>query len=163
MGKRHQDNLKKVESEKSFSLTEALDLLQKMKAPKFDETVEVSIKLGVDTRKADQLLRGSFSFPKGIGGKSKRIIVFVDGEAAKAAKEAGADEADGDDLVKMPMLHNKNTPPATISPHVISYPPMVKTTSRLTSMTYISLQPKNAVANRILAAIHLAISPCPLR
>jgi large subunit ribosomal protein L1 len=76
----------------------AFSILKKFQGPKFDQTVEVAIYLGVDTKQADQMLRGSVSLPKGIG-KSKRVVAFCSSDKAKAALEAGAVKAGGEDLV----------------------------------------------------------------
>ncbi|GAB4382572.1 MAG: 50S ribosomal protein L1 [Phycisphaerales bacterium] len=76
----------------------AVSLLKKFKGPKFDQTVEVCMHLGVDTKQADQMLRGSVSLPKGIG-KSKRVIAFCPSDVAKKAIEAGAIKAGGEELV----------------------------------------------------------------
>ena len=77
---------------------EAFELLKEIASAKFDESVEVHFRLGIDTRKADQQLRGTVSLPNG-SGKSVRIAVFAEGEAARAAEEAGADIVGSDDLV----------------------------------------------------------------
>ena len=77
---------------------EAFSTLKEVAAAKFDETVEVHFRLGIDTRKADQQLRGTVSLPNG-SGKSVRVAVFAEGEAARAAEEAGADIVGSDDLV----------------------------------------------------------------
>ena len=84
---------------KSYSLDEAVDLLKKFPAPKFDATVIVSAYLGVDPRKSDQMVRGSVPLPHGTG-KKVRVIVFATGDAAKAATDAGADEVGYEDLIK---------------------------------------------------------------
>jgi large subunit ribosomal protein L1 len=76
----------------------AIGILKKIPAPKFDQTVEVAIKLGIDPKKSDQQVRGSFSLPHGIG-KSKRVIVFAEGDKAEEAKKAGAIEVGAKDLV----------------------------------------------------------------
>jgi ribosomal protein L1, bacterial/chloroplast len=76
----------------------AFETLKKFKAPKFDQTVDVVMFLGIDTKQADQMIRGSVSLPKGIG-KSKRVIAFCASDQVKAAKEAGAVKAGGEDLV----------------------------------------------------------------
>ena len=78
---------------------EALALAKKTSSKKFDSTVEVAIKLGVDQRKADQLVRGTVSLPNGTG-KTARVIVFATGAAAEAALAAGADEVGGDELIE---------------------------------------------------------------
>ena len=82
---------------KSYAVSDALDILGKFPKAKFDETVEMAIRLGIDTTKADQQVRGSVSLPKGIG-KTRTVIVFAEGEHAEAAAAAGADEVGGEDL-----------------------------------------------------------------
>ncbi|MCW8132715.1 MAG: 50S ribosomal protein L1 [Planctomycetota bacterium] len=90
----------KVEKNKTYSIEEAVTILKSgSKKCKFDETVEVAIKLGIDTKQADQLVRGSVSLPKGTG-KAMRVICFADGALAAQCKEAGAVEAGGEDLAK---------------------------------------------------------------
>jgi large subunit ribosomal protein L1 len=78
---------------------EAMDLVTKTGSAKFDSTVEVALKLGLDSRKADQMVRGTVSLPHGTG-KVARILVFATGDAAEAAKEAGADEVGGPELIE---------------------------------------------------------------
>lgn len=80
-------------------LSEAVTALKKYDATKFDQTVEVHMRLGVDPNQADQIIRGSLVLPHGIG-KTQRVIVFAKGDAAKAAEEAGADEVGQEDLAK---------------------------------------------------------------
>ena len=82
----------------AMSVPEAVKALKKYKAPKFDQTVEVVMHLGIDPKQADQAVRGSVALPKGIG-KSKRVIAFCQGDAVKDALAAGAVKAGGDDLV----------------------------------------------------------------
>jgi large subunit ribosomal protein L1 len=82
-----------------LDLDEALKSLKKMEGVKFDETVEVSVKLGIDPKQSDQSVRGAIALPKGIG-KTKRVIVFAEGDKAQEAIEAGAIEAGGPDLAK---------------------------------------------------------------
>ena len=77
----------------------ALEVLAGFPKPKFDETVELAVRLGIDPKKSDQMVRGSISLPMGIG-KSRSVIVFAEGEAAKEAEEAGADEVGGEELAK---------------------------------------------------------------
>jgi large subunit ribosomal protein L1 len=90
----------KVDRSKSYGLGEAVALVKEMAAGgKFDQTVEVHIKLGIDTKQSDQQVRGSVALPKGIG-KSVRVVVFCDGEDVAKAKEAGAMEAGADELVE---------------------------------------------------------------
>ncbi|MEK7486106.1 MAG: 50S ribosomal protein L1, partial [Planctomycetota bacterium] len=97
--RRYWESKEKVDSKKSYSLPEAIGVLKQFKKAKFDETVELSAHLGIDPKKADQLVRGSISLPKGIG-KSLRVIAFCDGDIAKQAREAGAIEVGAEDLAK---------------------------------------------------------------
>ena len=87
----------KVDSTKLYSIDEALELLKSMPATKFDQSVDVSVNLGVDPRKSDQVVRGSTVMPNGTG-KSVRVAVFAQGPNADAAKEAGADIVGFEDL-----------------------------------------------------------------
>ena len=87
----------KVDSTKLYSIEEALELLKSMPATKFDQSVDVSVNLGVDPRKSDQVVRGSTVMPNGTG-KSVRVAVFAQGPNADAAKEAGADIVGFEDL-----------------------------------------------------------------
>ena len=89
----------KVESEKLYALSEAVNLLKEIKATKFDESVDVALRLGVDTRKAEQMVRGTCSMPNGLG-KEVRVLVFAKGEKVTAAQEAGADHVGGEDYAK---------------------------------------------------------------
>ena len=84
--------------EEVYAPYEAFELLKEIASAKFDESVEVHFRLGIDTRKADQQLRGTVSLPNG-SGKTVRVAVFAEGEAARAAEEAGADIVGSDDLV----------------------------------------------------------------
>jgi len=97
-GKRYQEALKTFEKNKLYEPAEALNLIKNMPKSKFDETVEVSIRLGVDPRHADQQIRGAVVLPHGTG-RSVRIAVFAKGEKAKEAQEAGADKVGAEDLV----------------------------------------------------------------
>jgi large subunit ribosomal protein L1 len=98
-GKRYEQALQLIDRDHRYPASEALHLLKEMPATKFDETVELNIRLGVDPRKADQMVRGAVALPKGTG-KSVRVVVFAKGEKAAAAKEAGADEIGDDDLAE---------------------------------------------------------------
>jgi len=97
--KRYAAAATKVDRNRSYSPMEALELIKGLPGPKFDETVDVVVKLGVDPRKSDQLVRGAVSLPKGLG-KSVRVIVFAEGDKADAAREAGADEVGSADLAE---------------------------------------------------------------
>ena len=97
--KRYTESKKKLLKSKEYELKEAVSVLKTFNKTKFDETVEVVMKLGVDPKRSDQLVRGSFSLPKGIG-KELRVVVFASGEKAELAKKAGAMEVGDDDLIK---------------------------------------------------------------
>lgn len=99
VGKRLRQILEKLDSDKVYPLSEACEVLASTASAKFDETVDVAIRLGVDPRKADQNVRGSVSLPHGLG-KTVRVIVFAKGEKAKQAEEAGADAVGAEDLVE---------------------------------------------------------------
>ncbi len=88
----------KVDREKRYTLDEALDVLGEMAPRKFDETVEIALRLGVDPRHADQMVRGSVVLPHGLG-KKVRVLVFAKGQKEKEAQEAGADHVGAEDLI----------------------------------------------------------------
>lgn len=88
-----------VDRSRDYSLDEALELVKSATFVKFDETVDVSIRLGVDPRKADQMVRGAVVLPNGLG-KDVRVLVFAKGDKIQEAKDAGADFVGGDDLVE---------------------------------------------------------------
>jgi large subunit ribosomal protein L1 len=96
-GKHYQSAAKQVEA-KQYQLPEAVNLLQKIKFAKFDETVEVHMRLGVDPKHADQMVRGTVLMPNGLG-KSKRVLVIASGDKIREAQEAGADFVGGEDMV----------------------------------------------------------------
>ncbi len=104
-GKRYQEAAKLIDSEKSYEAKEALEILGKMPKPKFDETVELHIKLGVDSKHADQQVRGTVVLPNGTG-KSLRVLVFAKGDKAKEAEAAGADYVGAEELV--PKIEKEN-------------------------------------------------------
>ena len=97
-GKIYQESAKLIEKTKLYDTTEALDLVVKTSKAKFDETVEAHIKLGVDSRHADQQVRGAVVLPHGTG-KTVRVLVFAKGDNVKIAEEAGADYVGGEELV----------------------------------------------------------------
>jgi len=97
--KRYRDAAKKVDAEKRYSLPEAITVLKQLPAPKFDPTVCLSLRMGVDPRQSDQMVRGTCPLPHG-SGKSVRVAVFASGQAAEAAKEAGAEFVGFEDLIK---------------------------------------------------------------
>lgn len=98
-GKKWNSASEKVDRLKQYDLTEGLDLIRENAPAKFNESVDVAVRLGVDPRKADQNIRGSVVLPKGTG-KKFRILVFAKGEKEKEANDAGAEFVGGEDLVK---------------------------------------------------------------
>jgi len=98
-GKIYKANYSKVDRTKKYSLDEALDLVGTFANRKFDESVEVAIRLGVDPKQSDQMVRGAAVLPNGLG-KAIRIVVIARGEAEKEAREAGADFVGNDDLIE---------------------------------------------------------------
>ena len=98
-GKRFTDAAKRYDREQLHTPIEAVDVVKNLSAAKFDESVEVAVRLGVDPRKADQIVRGTVSLPAGTG-KTIRVAVFASGDAAQAARDAGADIVGADDLVE---------------------------------------------------------------
>ena len=96
-GKRYTAAAEKIDRSKRYALSEALELARSGAGTKFDETVEVAVKLGVDPRKSEQMVRGSVVLPQGLG-KSVRVLVFAKGEKEKEARDAGADHVGGEDL-----------------------------------------------------------------
>jgi large subunit ribosomal protein L1 len=97
-GKRLREAVSKFDRERHYTPTEAVKILGELPAAKFDETVEVAMRLGVDPRKADQMVRGTVSLPHGTG-RSVRVAAFATGDKAAEAREAGADVVGGEDLV----------------------------------------------------------------
>ena len=97
--KKYTDLSKKVDKTQQYSPAQAAELAKETSPTKFDATVEVAMRLGVDPRQADQLVRGTVSLPHGTG-KTVRVIAFAEGDKAEAALEAGADEVGSDELVK---------------------------------------------------------------
>jgi large subunit ribosomal protein L1 len=97
-GKRYLDSVQRFDRQQLFSPAEAIDLVKALAKASFDETVEIAVRLGVDPRRADQIVRGSLSLPAGTG-KTKRVAVFAAGDAAAEARAEGADVIGADDLV----------------------------------------------------------------
>ena len=98
MGKKYQDSVKLIEKTKLYDASEAIALVCQTSKAKFDETIELHVRLGVDSRHADQQVRGAIVLPNGTG-KTVKTLVFAKGDRADAAKEAGADYVGADDLV----------------------------------------------------------------
>ena len=97
--KRYSELEQKIDPKKEYDPEEAVSILQEVSTAKFDETVELHLRTGADTRHADQLVRGVTVLPHGLG-KETRVLVFANGEAAMIAKDAGADYVGEDDLIK---------------------------------------------------------------
>ena len=97
-GKKYRAALEHFDRQHLYSPTEAVDLVKELAPAKFDETVELAVRLGVDPRKADQIVRGTLSLPAGTG-RTARVVAFAQGDAAAEARAAGADEVGADDLV----------------------------------------------------------------
>lgn len=95
--RRYIEAVAQVDKERVYEPAEALDVLKSLPAPKFDESVEVVLRLGIDPRKSDQLVRGAVSLPNGLG-KQITVVVFAEGDKADAAREAGADHVGSADL-----------------------------------------------------------------
>jgi large subunit ribosomal protein L1 len=98
VGKKYAHSVKLVDKP-TYALAEAMPVVKKAAFAKFDETVEVVVRLGVDPKHADQMVRGTVVLPNGLG-KSKRVIVIASGDKVREGREAGADEVGGDDLVQ---------------------------------------------------------------
>ncbi len=98
-GKKYTDSAKLVERSKLYDSAEAMELVVQTAKAKFDETIEINVRLGVDSRHADQQVRGAIVLPNGTG-KTVRTLVFAKGDMAKAAEEAGADYVGSDEFVK---------------------------------------------------------------
>lgn len=104
-GKRYQECEKLIDSEKTYTAKEALEVIEKMPKTKFDETLELHVKLGVDSKQADQQVRGTVVLPNGTG-KTKKVLVFAKGEKAKEAEAAGADFVGAEELI--PKIEKEN-------------------------------------------------------
>src|SRR5499433_1577251 len=99
VGKRYAKALEQIDQTKEYAVEEAVELSRKVALAKFDETVEVAVRLGVNPKYADQMVRGAVVLPHGTG-KSVRVLVFAKGEKEREAREAGADEVGADELAK---------------------------------------------------------------
>ena len=97
-GKRYRAAAQKIDADRKYEVQDAIGLAKESNSEKFDESVDIAVRLGLDPRKADQNIRGSVVLPKGTG-KKFRVLVFAKGEKEAEAKEAGAEAVGGDDLV----------------------------------------------------------------
>lgn len=118
-GKNYRNAEAKVEAGKLYTPKQAAELVKELACAKFDETIECSIRLGVDTRKADQNVRGSISLPHGTG-KTVRVAVFAEGEKAREAEAAGADIVGSDDLVASIQAGNFDFDAAIATPNMMA-------------------------------------------
>ena len=105
MSKRYAESVKLVDKTKEYDIKEALDIIEKMPKAKFDETVELHVKLGVDSKHADQQVRGTVVLPNGTG-KTQKVLVFAKGPKAEEAQKAGADYVGAEELI--PKIQNDN-------------------------------------------------------
>ena len=105
MSKRYAESVKLVEANKEYDIEEALDVIEKMPKTKFDQTVELHVKLGVDSKHADQQVRGTVVLPNGTG-KTQKVLVFAKGPKAEEAEKAGADFVGAEELI--PKIQNEN-------------------------------------------------------
>ena len=105
MSKRYAESAKLVDSNKEYEIKEALEIIEKMPKTKFDQTVELHVKLGVDSKHADQQVRGTVVLPNGTG-KTQRVLVFAKGPKAEEAQNAGADFVGAEELI--PKIQNDN-------------------------------------------------------
>ena len=118
-GKKYEAALAKVDEDKLYTPLEACALAKELASAKFDESIEVAFRLNIDTRQADQQVRGSISLPNGTG-KEVRVAVFAEGDKAKEALEAGADVVGSDDLVADVQAGNINFDAAVATPDMMS-------------------------------------------
>src|SRR5205823_3879029 len=123
-GKKYTAAANQVEA-RSYQLAEAVSLVQKIKFTKFDETVEVHLRLGVDPKHADQMVRGTVVLPNGLG-KSKKVLVIASGDKIREAQEAGADFVGGEEIVEKIMKENWTDFDA-----LVATPDMMKSVGRL--------------------------------
>ncbi len=149
-GKKFTDAAKKFDRDQLFTPTEALALVKSLASAKFDETVEFAARLGVDPRKADQMVRGTVALPSGTG-KDVRVAVFAAGEAAQAARDAGAEFVGADDLAAEIEKGNMNFDVAIATPDLM---PMVGRLGRVLGPRGLMPNPKTGtVTNDVARAV----------
>ncbi len=149
-GKKFTDAAKKFDRDQVFTPTEALALVKSLASAKFDETVEFAVRLGVDPRKADQMVRGTVALPSGTG-KDVRVAVFASGEAAQAARDAGAEFVGAEDLAAEIEKGNMNFDVAIATPDLM---PMVGRLGRVLGPRGLMPNPKTGtVTNDVAKAV----------
>jgi large subunit ribosomal protein L1 len=116
--KRYVDSSRMFDRSELYGPTDAIRILKEMPAPKFDETIELAIRLGIDPRKADQMVRGTVTLPHGTG-KSVRVAAFAQGDKAREAEAAGADLVGGEDLVNEVLKGNIDFDAAVATPDMM--------------------------------------------
>ncbi|HAP76648.1 MAG TPA: 50S ribosomal protein L1 [Acidimicrobiaceae bacterium] len=146
-GKKFADNAKKFDRDQQFTPTEALTLVKSMANAKFDETVDIAVRLGVDPRKADQMVRGTVALPSGTG-KDVRVAVFAAGEAAQEARDAGADMVGADDLAAEIQGGNFNFDVAIATPDMM---PLVGRLGRVLGPRGLMPNPKTGTVTQDVA------------
>src|SRR3981189_1717479 len=142
------EKARKAVEPRPYTLQEAVPLLQKVKFAKFDETVEVTLRLGVDPKHADQVVRGTVVLPHGLG-KSKKVLVIASGEKVREAQEAGADFVGGEDMVEKITKENWTDFDA-----LIATPDMMKSVGRLGKV----LGPKGLMPNPKTGTVTLDVA-----
>ena len=149
-GKRYDQAAKLVDEDRTYLPTEAIKLIKEAPAAKFDESVEIAFRLGIDPRKADQMVRGTVSLPHGTG-KSVRVAVFAQGEKAREAREAGADVVGGEELVEEVTKGNIDFEAAVATPDMM---PTVGKAGRVLGPRGLMPNPKaGTVTNDIAKAV----------
>jgi large subunit ribosomal protein L1 len=146
-GKKFTDAAKKFDRDAQFTPVEALDLVKKLAPAKFDETVDMAVRLGVDPRKADQMVRGTVALPSGTG-KDVRVAVFAAGEAADAARAAGAEFVGADDLAAEIEKGNMNFDVAIATPDMM---PLVGRLGRVLGPRGLMPNPKTGTVTQDVA------------
>jgi large subunit ribosomal protein L1 len=143
-GKKFTDATKRYDRDQQFTPTEALELVKTLAPARFDETVEVAVRLGVDPRKADQMVRGTVALPAGTG-KDVRVAVFAAGEAAQEARDAGADLVGADDLAERIQKGELNFDVAIATPDLM---PMVGRLGRVLGPRGLMPNPKTGTVTQ---------------
>ena len=148
MSKRYAESAKLVDSNKEYEIKEALEIIEKMPKTKFDQTVELHVKLGVDSKHADQQVRGTVVLPNGTG-KTQRVLVFAKGPKAEEAEKAGADFVGAEELI--PKIQNDNWFEYDV---IVATPDMMGVVGRLGKV----LGPKGLMPNPISGTVTMDVT-----